>query len=391
LKAYDVIIIGAGAAGLMCAIEAGKRGRSVVVLDHAEKAGKKILISGGGRCNFTNLHTEADNYICNNSHFVKSALSRYTPYDFIAWIEKHGIAWEERDHGQLFCKESAKEIVTMLLHECEAAAVIIQTDCEVYAISKDDCFMVETSKGKFTADSLVIATGAKSIPKMGATGFGHQIASQFGLNVTELRAGLVPFRLTGSEQEQLKALAGISMDVSVSCNGHTFREQMLFTHRGISGPAILQISSYWREGESISIDLLPGVDVAAWLFLMKQERPKAVLRTVLAEKLPKRLVQHLCEALISDELLRRFTDSQIEGIAESLHSWQLKPAGTEGYRTAEVTVGGIDTDELSSKTMQAKEVEGLYFIGEVVDVAGHLGGFNFQWAWASGYAAGKFV
>jgi len=391
LKQFDVIIIGAGAAGLMCAIEAGRRGRKVVVLDHAEKAGKKILISGGGRCNFTNLHTEAANYICHNSHFAKSALSRYTPYDFIAWLEKHAIAWEERDHGQLFCKGSAKEIVAMLLNECETAGVIIQTDCEVQTVLKDDVFMVETSKGQFIAESLVIATGSKSIPKMGATGFGHQIATQFGLNLTDLHAGLVPFRLTGSEQEKLKELAGISLEVSVSCSGQAFREQMLFTHRGISGPAILQISSYWRDGDSISIDIMPGVDVAGWLAQMKQERPKAVLRTVLAEKLPKRLVQHLCESVISDEMLRRLTEKQIEEVSESLHNWHLKPAGTEGYRTAEVTVGGVETDELSSKTMQAKKMDGLYFIGEVVDVTGHLGGFNFQWAWASGHAAGQFT
>jgi hypothetical protein len=391
LKHYDVIIVGAGAAGLMCAIEAGKRGRSLLVIDHAGKAGKKILISGGGRCNFTNLYTEPNNYICNNAHFAKSALSRYTPYDFLALVEKHGIAWEERDHGELFCVESAREIVAMLLAECESADVSLQSNCTIQAVSKNDQFQLETDRGMFTADSLVIASGSRSIPKMGATGFGHQVADQFGLNVTELKAGLVPFRLTGSEQEQLKALAGVSLDVSISCSGHAFREQMLFTHRGISGPAVLQISSYWREGDTISIDLFPGVDVSSWLTQMRQERPGTAVKTVLAERLPRRLVQYLCESLISDEILRRLSDHGIEALAESLHNWQLKPAGTEGYRTAEVTVGGVDTHELSSKTMEARRVEGLYFIGEVVDVTGHLGGFNFQWAWASGYAAGQFV
>lgn len=386
-----MIIVGAGAAGLMCAIEAGKRGRAVLVIDHAEKAGKKILISGGGRCNFTNLHTEPTNYICNNSRFAISALSRYTPYDFLALVEKHAIAWEERNHGELFCVESAGQIVAMLLAECESAGVSLQLNCTIQAVSKNDQFQLETERGMFRADSLVIASGSRSIPKMGATGFGHQIANQFGLNVTELKAGLVPFRLTGGEQERLRALAGISLDVSVSCNGHSFREQMLFTHRGISGPAVLQVSSYWGEGDTVSIDLLPGTDGFSWLSRMREERPGAALRTVLAERLPKRLVQYLCESLIRDQTLRRLSDTEIETVEESLHNWQLKPAGTEGYRTAEVTVGGVDSNELSSKTMESKKVEGLYFIGEVVDVTGHLGGFNFQWAWASGYAAGQFV
>jgi predicted Rossmann fold flavoprotein len=279
----------------------------------------------------------------------------------------------------------------MLLAECESAGVSLQLNCTIQEVSKNDRFRLETGRGMFTADSLVIASGSRSIPKMGATGFGHQIADQFGLSVTALRAGLVPFRLTGGEQEHLKALAGVSLDVSISCSGHAFREQMLFTHRGISGPAVLQISSYWGEGESISIDLLPGVDVLSWLIRMRPDRPGAALRTVLAERLPKRLVQYLCESLISDEILRRLPDPEMEAVAESLHNWQLKPAGTEGYRTAEVTVGGVDSSELSSKTMQARKVKGLYFIGEVVDVTGHLGGFNFQWAWASGYAAGQFV
>ncbi len=393
---YDVIVIGAGAAGLMCAIEAGKRGRSVLVLDHAEKAGKKILISGGGRCNFTNIHTEPGNYISENPCFAISALSRYTPYDFLAWVEKHHIEWEERNHGQLFCKDSAKQVVAMLLHECESAGVSFQLDCTVQTVSKNETserkiFQLETDQGGFITDALVIATGSRSIPKMGATGFGHQLAGQFAIKTTGLRAGLVPFRLTGREQEKIKTLAGISLQVSAQCNGHCFTEQMLFTHRGISGPAMLQISSYWKEGDTILIDLLPGIDMTEWLARMREQRPKAALRTVLSELMPKRLVHYLCESLIEDEMLRRLSESQFKAIADALHQWRLKPAGTEGYRTAEVTVGGVDTDALSSKTMESKKVPGLYFIGEVVDVTGHLGGFNFQWAWASGYCAGQFV
>ncbi len=388
---YDVIIIGAGAAGLMCAIEAGKRGRRVIVLDHAGKAGKKILISGGGRCNFTNLHTGSENYISGNPYFAISALSRYTPYDFLALLEKHDIKWEERDHGRLFCKGSAKQIVTMLLHECGSAGVSLQLNCTIRAVSKSGQFQIETDKGLFTSEALVVATGSRSIPKIGATGFGHQLARQFSLAVTDLRAGLVPFRLTGRGQEQVRALAGISLEVSASCAGRVFREQMLFTHRGISGPVMLQISSYWREGDTILVDLLPAVDGYEWLLRMRKERPGAALRTVLAEKLPKRLAHYLCESLVDDGMLRRFSEKQLKNIAVTLHRWQIKPAGTEGYRTAEVTVGGVDTDELSSKTMAAKKVPGLYFIGEVVDVTGHLGGFNFQWAWASGYAAGNSV
>lgn len=389
LKQYDVIIIGAGAAGLMCAIESGKRGRSVLLLDHAEKAGKKILISGGGRCNFTNLFTEPANFICHNPHFVKSALSRYTQYDFMTMVEKHGIAWEERDHGQLFCKESAKQIVAMLLDECESAGVQIQLNCSIEKVSKHGSFRLETTKGSFAGGSLVVATGSRSIPKMGATGFGHQLANQFGLRVTELQAGLVPFRLTGREEEQIKALAGISLEVEVKCNHQTFREQMLFTHRGISGPAMLQISSYWHEGDTLTINLLPSMDTKQWLQRLVKERPTSQLRTVLSEVMPKRLVQYLCEASIEDQMLRRLTEKQTSQIAFFLQQWELKPAGTEGYRTAEVTVGGVDTDELSSKTMESKQVSKLFFIGEVVDVTGHLGGFNFQWAWASGWASGQ--
>jgi len=384
---FDVIVIGAGAAGLMCAAEAGRRGRSVLVLDHAEKAGKKILISGGGKCNFTNLHAGPADFICSNPHFVKSALSRFTQFDFLALVEKHGIAWEEREHGQLFCVESAKQVVDMLLTECRDAGVEIRLNCSIEAVEKGETFTVATSKGAFVSESLVVATGSRSIPKMGATGFGHMLAKQFGLNVTGLRAGLVPFRFTGREAEALKALAGISLPVTASCNGAVFSEAMLFTHRGLSGPAMLQISSCWREGDAIAVDLLPGADMSAQLRSWREGRPKAMLHTLLAERMPKRLVAYLCETVISDKAAGQLSDRDIETIAATLHGWQLRPAGTEGYRTAEVTVGGVDSDELSSKTMESKKVPGLYFVGEVVDVTGHLGGFNFQWAWSSGYAA----
>jgi len=388
---FDVIVIGAGAAGLMCAAEAGRRGRKVLVLDHAEKAGKKILISGGGKCNFTNLYAEPANFICANPHFVKSALSRYSQYDFLDLVGRYGIKWEEREHGQLFCVESAKQIVDMLLAECREAGVQLQLNCTIESVDKGEAFELETSKGRFISESLVVATGSRSIPKMGATGFGHQIARRFGLDVTELRAGLVPFRFTGSEAEALKALAGISLPVTASCNGAVFSEAMLFTHRGLSGPAMLQISSYWREGDTITIDLMPGTEMAVQLRSWREERPKALLHTLLAERMPKRLVAYLCETVLSDKPAGNLSDRDVQTISSFLHGWQLRPAGTEGYRTAEVTVGGVDTGELSSKTMEAKKVSGLYFIGEVVDVTGHLGGFNFQWAWSSGFAAGQFV
>jgi len=389
---FDVIVIGAGAAGLMCAAEAGRRGRSVLVIDHADKAGKKILISGGGKCNFTNLYAGPADFLCSNPHFVKSALSRFTQYDFLDLVSRYGIAWEEREHGQLFCIESAKQIVDMLLAECRDTGVEIQLNCTIESVAKRKRFELVTNRGTFSAEALVVATGSRSIPKMGATGFGHQIARQFGLNVTELRAGLVPFRFTGREAEALKALAGISLPVTARCggangNGATFSEAMLFTHRGLSGPAMLQISSYWRQGDTISIDLLPGFDVAAQLKSWRETRPKAQLHTLLAEQMPKRFAVYLCETVLADKPAGQLSDRDIETIAATLHGWQLRPAGTEGYRTAEVTVGGVDSDELSSKTMESKKVSGLYFIGEVVDVSGHLGGFNFQWAWSSGYAA----
>jgi len=387
-----VIIIGAGAAGLMCAMEAGKRGRSVLLLDHAEKVGKKILISGGGRCNFTNLYTEPANFICRNPHFVKSALSRFTQYDFLSLVEKHGIEWEEREHGQLFCKNSAKQVVDMLLSECRSVSVEIELNCQIELVEKDRRFTLATSRGSFSCESLVVATGGLSIPKMGATKFGHQLASQFELSIVETQAALVPFRFTGKEAESMKELAGISLPVTAACNGAQFTEAMLFTHRGLSGPVMLQISSYWNEGDAIEVNLLPDFDIAAWLKREKSNRPKLHLHNLLAEKLPKRLVAYLSESLVwPNQPLSTYADSTLERLAETLRSWELHPAGTEGYRTAEVTIGGVDTDELSSKTMESKKVAGLYFIGEVVDVTGHLGGFNFQWAWASGWASGQAV
>jgi len=391
IKNYDVIVLGAGAAGLMCAAQAGKRGRSVLVLDHAEKAGKKILISGGGRCNFTNLYTSADDFLSKNTHFCKSALARFSQYDTLEMFESYSIAWHEREHGQLFCDESAKHVVDMLLEKCLKNHVKIQLHTEIDKILKKSHFEIYTNEGCYHGESLVVATGGLSIPKMGATGFGYQIARQFGLNIVQTEAGLVPFRLTGQASESLKALAGISLPVAVSCEGQLFREAMLFTHRGISGPAMLQISSYWQAGKTVCINLLPDLDVRVWLQEQQPLRGKQHLRTVLADILPKRLVLHWCEQYMPDKPLQALSETDLNEVVSYLQSWQLKPAGTEGYRTAEVTLGGVDTADLSSKTMQARDVEGLYFIGEVVDVTGHLGGFNFQWAWASGYCAGQFA
>lgn len=391
MDSYDVIVIGAGAAGLMCAGTAATCGKSVLLLDHAEKVGKKILISGGGRSNFTNRTVTASNYLSHNPHFCKSALSRFTAADFITMVEEAGIAYHERDHGQLFCDESAKQIVEMLLHPCREHGVKIQLQTTITAVKKSDHFELTTDKGLFHAESLVIATGGLSIPRMGATAFGLKLAEQFGLKIIPPVAGLAPFTFTGREKEALQALAGISVDVAVRCRGKIFREAMLFTHRGLSGPAMLQISSYWQPGDEIEIDLLPGEEISSFLKLKKHSRPLAQLSTVLAERLPKRLVQLLTSGYIDETRMQQLSDNQITQLADQLHHWRLKPNGTEGYRTAEVTVGGVDTNELSSKTMESRKVSGLYFIGEVVDVTGHLGGFNFQWAWSSGYTAGLAV
>jgi len=391
MQHYDTIIIGAGAAGLMCAGTIAGFGKSVLLLDHAEKVGKKILISGGGRCNFTNRFCSPGNFISANPHFCKSALARFSADDFIGWVKQSGIQFHERSHGQLFCDESARDILDMLLKPCRDFAVRISTQTEILSIEKKEQFILSTNKGDFSANALVIATGGLSIPKMGATAFGLKLAESFGLRVTPAVAGLVPFTFTGKEQEDLKALAGISLDVRVTCRNQSFTEAMLFTHRGLSGPAILQISSYWQPGDTLHIDLLPNTDITTFLGHKQQQRAQAHLATILSELLPKRLVTLLLQDFSGKNRLQQLSEKQLIGIAGRLHDWQLKPNGTEGYRTAEVTVGGVDTDELSSKTMESKKISGLYFIGEIVDVTGHLGGFNFQWAWSSGYAAAMAI
>ncbi len=390
-QTYDVIVIGAGAAGLMCALTAGQRGRRVLVLDHANKAGKKILMSGGGYCNFTNLYTSPDNYISANPHFCKSALSRYSPYDFLAMVEKHGIAYREKDEGQLFCVEKARVILDMLRSECDRVKVKIQLRTRIELISKNTGFRLETSEGEYACESLVVATGGLSIPTLGATGFGYDIARQFGLNVLATRAALVPFTLSGKMQEKLAGLSGLSLPARVSCGDYSITEDLLFTHRGLSGPAILQLSSYWRPGEAISIDLLPALDVEEFLSQQQSRHPKMELKNVLAEKMPKRLAQRLCELWLESRAMNQYSTGELQALAQQLQHWHFKPSGSEGYRTAEVTLGGVDTRELSSRTMEANAVPGLFFIGEVVDVTGQLGGFNFQWAWASGWAAGQVV
>jgi len=388
---YDVIVIGAGAAGLMCAGTAAGCGKSVLRVAHAEKAGKKILISGGGRSNFTNRSVTAANFLSRNPHFFKSALARFSAAALITMVAEAGITYHARYHGQLFCDESAKQIVELLMQPCNANGVKLQLQTTINSVAHDDGFELHTDRGLFRSEALVVATGGLSIPKMGATPFGLKLAEQFGLNIVPPVVGLVPFSFSGKEKEALQSLAGISLDVAVRCRGKVFREAMLFTHRGLSGPAILQISSYWQPGDDIEIDLLPEQEITTLLKLKKLSRPLAQLSTVLAELLPKRLVQLLTSGYIDETRMQQLSDRQIEQLAEQLHHWHLKPNGTEGYRTAEVTVGGVDTNELSSKTMACRKVPGLYFIGEVVDVTGHLGGFNFQWAWSSGYTAGLAV
>ncbi len=383
--------MGAGAAGLMCAIVAGQRGRSVLVVDHANKVGKKILMSGGGRCNFTNMGVTPACYLSANPHFAKSALARYTPWDFIAMVEKHRIAYHEKELGQLFCDESSKLIVRMLLDECAQAGVRIETSCGVQRVRKtEEGFSVITAHGEVHAQSLVVATGGLSIPTMGATGFGYELARQFGHAVLPTRAGLVPLTLSGKHQERYHDLSGVALpQVDARVGKRSFRAGMLFTHRGISGPAILQISSYWQPGDDLRIDLSPGLDLAAWLQEQRVARPAAELKNVLGDALPRRLAQRLCELWFESKPMRQYREAELKGIGEQLHDWPVVASGTEGYRTAEVTLGGVDTDGLSSTTMQSKLVPGLYFVGEVVDVTGWLGGYNFQWAWASGRAAGE--
>jgi len=385
----DVIIIGAGAAGLMCAIEAGKRGRRVIALEHADRIGKKIAVSGGGRCNFTNTEASPENYSSANPFFCKSALARYTPADFVALVENHNISYHEKKLGQLFCDHSARDIIDMLLAECAAAKVEIHLNCDVRKVSRGSSFSVETNKGSFEAAALVIATGGLSIPKIGATDFGYRVARQFNLRIRETKPAIVPLTFAANTLEELKELSGVSIDAIISCNGKEFRENILLTHRGLSGPAILQISSYWKQNDALSIDLLPERN--ALQILKEKQRSDIELANLLGQYLPKRFAQAWCALYAPSKPLYRYTYVELERISHTLHEWQLVPDGTEGYKKAEVTLGGVDTNELSSKTMEARSFPGLYFIGEVVDVTGHLGGYNFQWAWASGFAAGQYV
>jgi predicted Rossmann fold flavoprotein len=385
----DVIIIGAGAAGLMCAIKAGKRGRKVLVMDHAAKTGQKIRVSGGGKCNFTNINVGPEHYISQNRHFCKSALSRFTPGDFISLLKKHSIKYHEKEMGQLFCSEGSGAIINMIKKECAEAGVDILSECRISGINRQDLFEIKTNNGTFLCGSLVIATGGLSYASLGATGFGHRIAEKFGLRVTDLKPALVPLTFNREDIASFSELSGVSVRAKVSCNKKGFYGDMLFTHRGLSGPVVLQISSYWNNGDAIHIDLLPDIDIYSDLIEKRQSRIE--MRNLLARHFPKRFINKWCEMYVSSKPMCRYTDKEIEDIVECLKNWEIKPAGTEGYSTAEATLGGVDTDGLSSKTMEAKKVQGLYFIGEVLDVTGQLGGYNLQWAWSSGYAAGQFV
>lgn len=405
---YDVIILGAGAAGLFCAATAAKRGRRILILEKANKIGKKILMSGGGRCNFTNLFVSADNFISDNPHFCKSALSTYSQRDFIDLVEQYQIEYEQRNHGQLFCIHSARDILAMLQNECESSGVMIRTHCEVDSIASTDSddrgnrYKLQLIHGasepkqtrSLSCQSLVIASGGLSVPTLGGSGIGYQIAEQFNLRVTERRSGLVPFTFSDFMKPVCERLSGASLEVQIRCNGRAFTEQLLFTHRGISGPAVLQISNYWREGDAIEINLLPDLDASEWLLTAKRDKVKSQLKTFLSQKLIKSLtieLQTLWWPQLVETPLLEFSDKQLRAIGHQINHWTLKPSGTEGYRTAEVTLGGVHTSGISSKTMEAKTQPGLYFIGEVLDVTGHLGGFNFQWAWSSGFVAGQVV
>ena len=390
---FDVVVIGGGAAGLMCALTAGQRGRRVLVAEHANKIGKKILMSGGGRCNFTNLDVGPQNFLSANPHFCKSALARFRPADFIAMVDSHGIAWHEKELGQLFCDDSSKQIVKMLADECREAGVRVEVNCATTAIEALDSggFRLQTALGTCRTAALVVATGGLSIPSLGASGFGYQIARQFGHSLLPTRAGLVPLTLSGKPLEQLQDLSGLSFPVEARAGGVSFRNQLLITHRGLSGPSILQISNYWQPGEELRLDLLPGQQALEWLQQQQQARPAAELRTVLSDVLPKRFAQRLCELWIESRPMRQYNAPQLKQIAAQLSDWPIVASGTEGYRTAEVTLGGVDTGEVSSSTMESRRQKGLYFVGEVLDVTGWLGGYNFQWAWASGVAAGKAI
>ena len=390
---FDVAVIGGGAAGLMCAQVAASRGRRVLVLERANRVGKKILMSGGGRCNFTNTGTGPDNYLSANPHFCKSALARYTPWHFLELVERHRIAWHEKELGQLFCDESSKLIVRMLLDECERVGVRIETECDITAVDlgEDGRFRIDSRLGRTTADRLVVASGGLSIPSMGASGFGYELARQFGHEVLPTRAGLVPLTLSGKHQQRLEGLSGVSLPVEAGCNGASFRNAMLVTHRGISGPAILQVSSYWQPGDDLRLDLLPGEDALALLQRWQRGRADTELRTLLSEMMPRRFAQRLCEHWLDNRPMKQYAPPQLRQMAQTLSAWPLVASGTEGYRTAEVTLGGVDTDGVSSSSFESKVVPGLHFIGEVLDVTGWLGGYNFQWAWASGHAAGQAV
>ncbi len=385
MKHYQVIIIGAGAAGLMCALPAGQRGRKVLILDHADAVGSKILVSGGGGCNFTNLWVQSEHYLSNNPKFSKSALSRFSPNSFISLLEKYNIAYHEKKAGQLFCDNKSKGILSLLLKECEIGKVEIKTNCKIEKTTKNQLFTLTTNSGDYTAESLVIATGGLSMPEMGASGFGYDIAKQFELNVNPTYPALVPFTLNN---KKFIDLAGISLDTVVSCNKKSFKESILFTHKGLSGPAILQISNYWNKGDEIVINLLPDLNLAVLIEKWQKERPKAELKNLMSELLPKRIVLTFLKL---NKPINQYNQKEIAQIAETFHKWRIVPSGTEGYKIAEVTKGGVDTKEISSKTFESHKVNGLYFIGEVLDVTGELGGFNLHWAWASGYCAGQFV
>jgi len=389
---HDVIILGAGAAGLMCAAIAGARGRSVLLLEQSRSPAEKIRISGGGRCNFTNLHTSPANFLSNNPRFCTSALSGYTQRDFIALVESYGIAWHEKTRGQLFCDGSSRQIIDMLLQECRKASAQLRLGVRISAVSKTDGgFAIVSDQGEFHCKALVVATGGPSIPKMGSSGFGYKIAEQFGLAIVPPRAALVPLTFDAALLAQFGDLAGVSVDAVVSCGKTSFDEALLFTHRGLSGPAILQISSYWREGRDIAVDMAPGVDVLAGLKQLRRDQPRQEMASALASLVPKRLARSIADSIGGPERLADFSDARLTIVTAAVKQWRIRPKGTEGYRTAEVTIGGVDTSGLSSKTFEARSVPGLFFIGEVVDVTGHLGGFNFQWAWSSGYATGRHV
>ncbi|MBR0683214.1 NAD(P)/FAD-dependent oxidoreductase [Roseomonas eburnea] len=386
---FDVVVIGAGAAGLFAAMRAGQRGRRVLLLDHAEEVGKKILISGGGRCNFTNTGCVPERFLSRNRHFARSALSRFTQHDFIALVRKHRIAFHEKTLGQLFCDGSARQVVAMLLAECDAAGVDLRLRHRVTDITRGDRFRIETDRGAFTSGSLVLATGGLSIPKMGATGLAHDVAHRFGLPLVDPRPGLVPLTFAGEALDLMRPLAGLALPVIARCGKAAFPEAMLFTHRGLSGPSVLQVSSYWREREAVTLDLLPGQDATALLLAAKRARPKAESRTILAELLPQRLAQAFAALHLPPRVIGETGDAELRRLGALLKAWRLEPSGTEGYAKAEVTLGGVDTAGLSSQTMAAKDVPGLFVIGEAVDVTGWLGGYNFQWAWSSGWAAGE--